>query len=702
MYMKKSIKIISTILTIIMIFQLIGGASLADSQISQLPKWLDDSVRLSLNKPTEELTQTDFDCVTKLDLSSIQSIENMDLGYLSQFNNLKSLSISGTGIKDLSSISKLTSLEELILSQNKITDISFVSNMINLKTFSIYENNITDISSLANLKKLEFVNLSYNKISDISPLANITSLTTLYISNNKITDISAISNLTNLNSLDLEVNPVKNFDTLKGIISLEHLGLNGTNLQDLSPLSSLTGLIELYITNNKIKDLTPISNLTKLQTLNLSQNQIENLTPLSGLINLKELYIAGNLVKDITPLSGLNKLEVLLLLKIDQDGSLVYLGNPIEDYSPIAGIISKIETDAPTFKKAVYLFKPTNNTKVTQYIPFEIKAQASGAKFDYLTLYMTDSSGKITTFGTTSGNDLSMKYTLSKPGIYTLMVEGSDKPETDPNRDRWISENIKVEVVQAPIPSPTATFASSGYVSAGSISVASATPTPTQTATSTPTSASTTPTPTPTIATDTQGPKPTAIIDNGIKIPGTGNSFKDINNHWAKESITNLVDKKIVSGYIDGTFKPNNLITRQELATIIMKALDIKPAVGDTVFKDNDKLPTWAKGYVKAAYDNGIITGYNDGTFMGSNQCSRQEVAVMINKAFKHGTTKEQLRFKDSNNIGNWAKDYVAKALQLKIIKGYNDNTFLPNKMINRAEAVTMIFNSINLKGEKK
>ncbi|MDP4181620.1 MAG: S-layer homology domain-containing protein, partial [Bacillota bacterium] len=212
---------------------------------------------------------------------------------------------------------------------------------------------------------------------------------------------------------------------------------------------------------------------------------------------------------------------------------------------------------------------------------------------------------------------------------------------------------------------------------------------PTATSTATPTA---TPTPEVSLSKDTT---PTPIVNEPENNKPAVGKFKDINSHWAKDQIIELVAKKIINGYIDDTFKPDNKVTRAELAVMIVKALGIKVSKGATKFKDDKEIPVWAKDYIKAAVEAGIISGYSDNTFNANKSCTRQEIVAMIMRALKLKNSTEDLKFKDAADIPKWARGYVAKAIELGIVKGYGDETFKPLKDVTRAEAAVIISNAL-------
>ncbi len=166
-------------------------------------------------------------------------------------------------------------------------------------------------------------------------------------------------------------------------------------------------------------------------------------------------------------------------------------------------------------------------------------------------------------------------------------------------------------------------------------------------------------------------------------------NLNDISGHWAQSQIENLVSKDIIKGYPDNTFKPEKAITRAELAVIVNKAFSFTNTT-DINFKDV-KSADWFAPEIAKAKAAGYISGYPDGTMKPNQNISRQEAAVMIAKAAKLDTSTAALQFKDAATIGAWSRASIAAAVQAGYIKGYPDGKFLPLQSIKRAEAATII-----------
>jgi hypothetical protein len=175
--------------------------------------------------------------------------------------------------------------------------------------------------------------------------------------------------------------------------------------------------------------------------------------------------------------------------------------------------------------------------------------------------------------------------------------------------------------------------------------------------------------------------------------------FTDVpDSFWAYGDIENLSGLGYVSGYPDGTFRPNNPITRAEFATIMDKVLKLTPYTAQTPRFSDVNTGDWFYQAVKTAVYAGIFKGYGDGTFHPDAPISRQEIACVLVQAMgesqvatsdAHTVTK----YVGDRNIAWWSRGYVFVATQQGIIDGYPDNTYKPRKATTRAESCAMVEN---------
>jgi len=169
-------------------------------------------------------------------------------------------------------------------------------------------------------------------------------------------------------------------------------------------------------------------------------------------------------------------------------------------------------------------------------------------------------------------------------------------------------------------------------------------------------------------------------------------------NHWAASMIAELSQKGIIGGYPDGSFKPGNNITRAEFTKILAGAIGLTqetPAAPTY----NDVAPgTWYYGYVEAAAKAGLVKGDGTGAFRPNAKITRQEIAIILIRAMEKESAAKanaslQTSFSDDQGIASWARGYVVIAVQEGLINGYpGDNTFRPKNNATRAEACTMIY----------
>lgn len=172
--------------------------------------------------------------------------------------------------------------------------------------------------------------------------------------------------------------------------------------------------------------------------------------------------------------------------------------------------------------------------------------------------------------------------------------------------------------------------------------------------------------------------------------------LSDVDNHWAAEEIAKAVEKGYVKGYLDGTFKPNQAVTRAEFVTMVNGAFAVVEG-GNILHFSDVKEGDWFYKNVAAAVAAKYIKGYPDGTFRPNQGITRQEAAVVLYGLVGSGD-KADLTFRDAGQIGSWARDAVARLVAGNVIAGYPDNTFGPTRSITRAEAVVMINKAVSLK----
>ena len=167
--------------------------------------------------------------------------------------------------------------------------------------------------------------------------------------------------------------------------------------------------------------------------------------------------------------------------------------------------------------------------------------------------------------------------------------------------------------------------------------------------------------------------------------------FSDIVNHWARNDIEEMAAKGIVFGVDDNRFEPDRPVTRAEFAAIISRGLNISTGSGE--FKDVASTD-WFSQSVYAAANAGLIVGY-DGYFRPDDLITREEMAVIIAKAYAYrGKTAGGGgvdKFIDKGDISQWAYGYVDAVTTEGLVFGKTVDTFVPKDIATRAETTSLI-----------
>jgi hypothetical protein len=120
------------------------------------------------------------------------------------------------------------------------------------------------------------------------------------------------------------------------------------------------------------------------------------------------------------------------------------------------------------------------------------------------------------------------------------------------------------------------------------------------------------------------------LLKASLEIHRYAGKFPDVaRSAWYAESVSYLGDHNIILGYPDGELKPGNPITRAEYATIISKFEGLAP---ESVSKFNDISGHWAAGYIDSASEKGWISGYPDGSYRPDDYLTRAELVSSVNR----------------------------------------------------------------------
>ena len=178
---------------------------------------------------------------------------------------------------------------------------------------------------------------------------------------------------------------------------------------------------------------------------------------------------------------------------------------------------------------------------------------------------------------------------------------------------------------------------------------------------------------------------------------GPGN-FSDVSSHWAETFIERLVDRGSISGFPDGTFRPQNSLTRAEYAALIANSFDLPRKVGAGTWLKDVPSNFWAVSAIQKAAAMGFISGFPDGTFRPQNNLTRIQaiVSLVSGLGLVGGNPNLLLSYSDRAAIPSYATNALATATQRGLVVNYPQTSRLePMRDITRAEVAALIYQAL-------
>ncbi|MFC0213668.1 S-layer homology domain-containing protein [Paenibacillus chartarius] len=193
--------------------------------------------------------------------------------------------------------------------------------------------------------------------------------------------------------------------------------------------------------------------------------------------------------------------------------------------------------------------------------------------------------------------------------------------------------------------------------------------------------------------------------DNGRHLGQIKLDFKDLQSsdfEWALRYIAELASRRVFEGYSDGTFRPNESVSRIEAITAAVRVMGLREKAESAEemqtklnFKDAALVPAWAVGYVAVAVENGLFSETD--SFVNPQQpADRLWATTLLVKALKlqqeaEANMNATLPFKDAKSIPAGSVGYVKVAIDKKLVDGFEDNTFRPNQPVTRAQIAALL-----------
>lgn len=182
-------------------------------------------------------------------------------------------------------------------------------------------------------------------------------------------------------------------------------------------------------------------------------------------------------------------------------------------------------------------------------------------------------------------------------------------------------------------------------------------------------------------------------------------SFSDVSsNYWASGFIQELVQRDVIAGFPDGTFRPEEPVTRAQFAAMINKAFNKSPVRQSANFADVSS-SYWAASAIQKAYTIGFMSGYPGNIFRPDENIPRAQVLVSLANGLNYAASGDAenvlLAYNDASSIPGYARPSIAAATERRIVVNYPDTKELnPNQRATRAEVAAFIYQALVSTGQ--
>jgi len=570
--------------------------------------------------------------------------------------------------------------------QKSINTLTASSDLDFITTLGFADRNLTGKipAAIGEYRQLKYLFLSGNQLSGDIPAALFTlnHLVNIDLGGNAFSGAvpDAFGTMTSLEVLNLEDNSFTGTipDAVLSNTHIRFLGLGGNRLTGGIParVSAMTSLEYLDLSENNLQGTIPsLSTLTNLKVLSLWNCGLDGEVPadLFSVSGLQILDLAGNrLTGDpLTAFAGLSSLTSLKVFTAD--------GN---------GFRGTLPDSFPSSLEIVHL----ENNDIRGYVPASLAAvETAGGEVFLAGNYMTG-----TVLKNMKGNGLN--FTDGAAGQYRLAFTRTEQLITSEAAVNFfpLLENRPVTGSLAAKPM----LGTGEYTYTYDSSKIELTVTETEVLVKALCEIKKTDNTTVSmqILGNDGSEYSAASITVHTEKPLPGGSFTGGSDHTPEPAF----HKPFISGFSDGSFRPDAGVTREQTASMLAKAMDADLSAQESggspdaaklrAFTDVED-GRWSAAAVSAAAAQGWFTGYRDGSFQPSKTITRAELAtVLVKIAEAQGLVPSatQTAFSDVEETA-WYSRYVEKAAAFGLVTGYSDGTFRPEKDVTRAEAVVMI-----------
>jgi len=199
------------------------------------------------------------------------------------------------------------------------------------------------------------------------------------------------------------------------------------------------------------------------------------------------------------------------------------------------------------------------------------------------------------------------------------------------------------------------------------------------------------------------------IPPSATPAPTSTVNLSDVSSdYWARPFIQALADNNVIAGFPDGTFRPNQAVTRAEFAALIQKAFGSQNRVRQLSAGGFSDVPTgyWAASAIQSAYETGFLAGYPGNVFLPNQQIPRVQGIVALSNGLGLTTSSTgassdlSTYYTDASSIPNYAVNSVTAATQSNLVVNYPDIKQLnPQQPLTRAEAAALLYQALAKQG---
>lgn len=173
--------------------------------------------------------------------------------------------------------------------------------------------------------------------------------------------------------------------------------------------------------------------------------------------------------------------------------------------------------------------------------------------------------------------------------------------------------------------------------------------------------------------------------------------FNDIEKYdWAKEAIEGLYYAGIINGMEEGVFNPAGNVTREQFCKMVVQLFGVLENETESNFNDVDP-NSWYASYICSAISAGYVQGQSDDYFGIGESIMRQDMATILYRAIGEQNSRAVLDFTDTDNIAPYAEDAISELVGIGVLSGYEDGSFKPRGTATRAEAAKVIWGIYNI-----